>query len=120
MRAVLRRRKPLPKNRVLFGDNELNLTSQKLQLRNGDVVQLTEAEFKLIKYLVDHPRKIISREKLYKEVHRGEFPGNADRAIDTLVSKIRKKIGVAREDVSLIATVHGQGYRFDADVEYKN
>jgi two-component system OmpR family response regulator len=84
------------------------------QLRSSQqvVVALSNAEFKLLAAFVDHPHRALSRDRLL-ELSRAPGADVTDRAIDLAVSRLRQKLG----DPTLIRTLRGEGYRFDADVE---
>jgi two-component system response regulator CpxR len=118
LRAILKRTIPLPKDRISFAGFELNITSRKLHLRHGDIVELTGAEFCVLRALIDEPEIIISRASLHKAAFGHELGSGDGRGVDTLISKLRKKMGVGFEDLSVIKTIRGLGYRLDATVEY--
>jgi two-component system OmpR family response regulator len=75
------------------------------------LLALSSAEFRLLSAFVDHPRRVLSRERLLSLAHA---PGAeaTDRSIDLAVSRLRQKLG----DAGLIRTVRGEGYSFDADL----
>ncbi len=75
------------------------------------VVALSSAEFRLLSAFADHPRRVLSRERLLDLSHS---PGVdvTDRAVDLAVSRLRQKLGDA---AATIRTVRGEGYVFDAD-----
>ncbi len=83
------------------------------QLTSPDqvVLALSAAEFRLLSAFVDHPRRVLSRERLRDLSHT---PGAevTDRSIDLAVSRLRQKL----EAPELIRTVRGEGYLFEADV----
>jgi len=74
-------------------------------------LDLTYTEFELLKYLVQHPGRVFSREHLLTEVWGYDYYGGT-RTVDVHVRRLRSKLGVARE--ALIATVRNVGYRFSA------
>ncbi|MEO8060575.1 MAG: response regulator transcription factor [Burkholderiales bacterium] len=75
------------------------------------VVALSSAEFRLLSAFADNPRRVLSRERLLDLSHS---PGVdvTDRAVDLAVSRLRQKLGDA---ATIIRTVRGEGYVFDAD-----
>ena len=77
-------------------------------VKNGDRVDLTATEFRLLHFLATHPGKVFSRQRLVKEAI-GEDAYILERNIDVHVRAIRKKLG---DDTDYIATVRGVGYRF--------
>jgi two-component system OmpR family response regulator len=82
------------------------------------VVALSNAEFRLLSAFVDHPRRVLSRERLL-ELSRAPGVEVTDRSIDLVVSRLRQKLGDMPRDTAreagLIRTVRGEGYLFDAE-----
>ena len=119
--AVLRRQSPLPPpgapaaddEIVEFGPFSLNLGTRALT-RDGAAVPMTTGEFGLLKVLVQHPRKPLSRDKL-TEIARGREHDSFDRAIDVQVSRLRKLLGEDPSNPRYIQTVWGLGYMFVPD-----
>lgn len=112
-RAVLRRAAaptPAPNQRLAFDGFVLDLDSRALSGPDG-AIALTSAEFELLASFVRKPRRVLTRDHLLDLVH-GRSHEPFDRAIDMLVSRLRKKLGRA----DLIATVRNGGYLFTAPV----
>ncbi|NDG85709.1 MAG: DNA-binding response regulator [Proteobacteria bacterium] len=84
----------------------LNPVSQDVRL-NGERLHLTGSEFRLLSELLARPGVALSRDELVRKV-LGEGVVVVDRAIDTHVFSLRKKLGPVG---SLIETVRGEGYR---------
>lgn len=75
----------------------------------GEIIELTRREIQFLEYMIKNKGIIFSREYLLNEVWGFDFDGD-DRVVDTLVKRIRKKLG----DYSfLLKTVRGMGYSFD-------
>ncbi|WP_034995009.1 response regulator [Beijerinckia mobilis] len=113
IRAVLRRvGTPLspPSRRFVFGEYQIDIDARSLTGPEG-AVALTSAEFELLACFVQRPRRVLTREQLLDLVH-GRSRDPFDRAIDMLVSRLRKKL----DSVELIATVRNGGYLFTAVV----
>jgi two-component system OmpR family response regulator len=79
------------------------------------VIPLSNAEFRLLTVLVEHPNRVLSREFLLDEA-RGRNMEIFDRSIDILISRLRQKLNDDPRTPSLIKTVRGEGYLFDAKV----
>jgi two-component system phosphate regulon response regulator PhoB len=75
---------------------------------NGARVHLTQSEFKLLKELLSRPDEVLNRDFLIQKV-QGEGVVVVDRAIDTHVFSLRKKLGRVGESIE---TIRGEGYRF--------
>ncbi|MAF94674.1 MAG: two-component system response regulator [Rhodospirillaceae bacterium] len=82
----------------------------------GKKVPLTRAEFNLLAALARAPNRVLSRDYLLDAVSR-DADAPADRLIDVLVSRIRKKIEKYPKKPEIIITVVGCGYKFSAQLE---
>lgn len=119
--AVLRRRSAPPppgapaeaEETVSFGSVTVNLATREL-LRDGNANTLTTGEFALLKVLVEHARKPLSRDKLM-ELARGREYDVFDRSIDVQVSRLRKLVEDDPAKPRYIQTVWGFGYVFVPD-----
>jgi DNA-binding response OmpR family regulator len=116
--SVLRRRRFSLGSHVTFDDFELDLGSKTAKLPGGDVRDLTDAEFRLLETFIMSPRRNLGREVLYEAAFRTLMPTDHDRGIDTLVSNLRRKLANPVCEFRL-KTIHGVGYRLEADVSYK-
>ena len=79
----------------------------------GKPMHLTRKEFELLTELVANPGRAFSREFLVQRIWGSDFEG-FDRAVDTHVTRLRKKLGALGER---IVTVWGVGYRFNSETE---
>ena len=116
VRALLKRIKKLPIDRVYFDAFELDRDYNILTKDDGENVSLTQAEFRLLCAFADKPHQTLQREYLYEAAFPNSASKPSDRAIDTLVSKLRQKLEDGLMGRSIISTVRGQGYRFDAEI----
>ena len=73
---------------------------------------LTPVEFRLFKLLLSRPEHVFSRARLLEAVH-DDFRDTTDRAIDSHIKNLRKKVDGVRAQGSGIVSVYGVGYRFD-------
>jgi len=76
----------------------------------GRPLDLTYKEFELLKYLMQHPGRVYTREQLLQEVWGFDYYGGT-RTVDVHVRRLRAKLGAEHEQ--LIGTVRNVGYRFD-------
>lgn len=88
----------------------LNVSTQKVQVENQEV-DLTAAEFRLLKVLSSHPGRVFTRERLMELVQGRDFDG-IDRSIDVHISRLRNKLEKDPKKPVWIQTVWGTGYRF--------
>ncbi|MES2144632.1 MAG: response regulator [Pseudomonadota bacterium] len=84
--------------------------------RQGALVDLTSGDFLLLQVFLDHPKRILSRERIMDLLH-GTAWAPFDRTIDNQVARLRRKIERDTARPLLIKTVRGVGYMFAADLE---
>ncbi|MHA6722431.1 response regulator [Sphingomonas sp. RS2018] len=78
------------------------------------VINLSDGEFRLLLALVEHPRRVLTRDMLL-DLSRGVNAEHFDRAIDVQMSRLRRKLAQpSREE--LIRTIRNEGYMFTAEV----
>ena len=96
-----------------FGRWRLDRTRRRLVDTGGEVCLVTGAEFALLCAFADHPRVVLSRERLLEL--SGTDPAEVfDRAVDLRVTRLRRKIEPVPGDPTVIRTVrgHGGGYEY--------
>jgi two-component system OmpR family response regulator len=76
--------------------------------RSGTLVELSPTEFKLLRYLMLNPNRVLSKAQILDHVWQYDFGGDAN-VVETYISYLRKKLD--RTDSPLIHTVRGVGYR---------
>jgi DNA-binding response OmpR family regulator len=112
--AVLRRTKgrDAPLVHVLrFDDGRLEIDTVQHQVRcDGEPVDLTPNEYKLLTTLARYPGRVYSRDELINRVQGCEFEGY-ERTIDVHVRNLRKKIELDPARPRYVETVKGAGYR---------
>lgn len=74
-------------------------------------LELTRREVDLLRYLIQHSNRPISRQELLKEVWGYQNPQMDTRTVDIHITKLRKKIEKDPENPTFILTVRGEGYR---------
>ena len=77
--------------------------------RGVELIELTAAEFRLLRYFMLHPRQLLSKGHLAEHLYDGETERDSN-VLDVHVNRLRGKLG--RE---VIETKRGQGYRFTGD-----
>jgi DNA-binding response OmpR family regulator len=110
--AVLRRRQPAAANGRLrrFGPFEVDLEAHRLT-RNGEEVDVSGAEFALLKVLIENPDRVLSRDALV-ELLKGYERAPFDRMVDVRVTRLRRKIEPDPAHPVYLRTVWGEGYLF--------
>jgi DNA-binding response OmpR family regulator len=112
VRALMRRVAPAAaRERVLaFGPLTIDPARREAS-RDGERVRLTTLEFDLLWFLASRPGHVYSREALMTQVW-GDDRIVGDRSIDSLVSRLRKKLEADPDQPRWLQTVWGAGYRF--------
>ncbi|MDC7682599.1 phosphate regulon transcriptional regulator PhoB [Asticcacaulis sp. BYS171W] len=111
IRAVLRRIRPgLSEDRVTFGEIVIDRLSHRVQ-RSGRDVHLGPTEYKLLDYLMQHPKRVFSREQLLDAVWGNDVYVEA-RTVDVHIGRLRKAINNDNE-FDPIRTVRSAGYSLD-------
>ena len=93
----------------------LDVNRRELVDEEGGGMSLSTAEFDLLKVFLERPQRVLSRDQLL-DLARGREAVAFDRAIDTLVSRLRRKLERDPKNPELIKTIWGGGYLFAADV----
>jgi two-component system, OmpR family, response regulator len=96
---------------------ELDLNSRRLTSPNGERIDLTRAEFELLRAFLDSPERVLSRDRLLQMSHGFDDDGAFDRSIDVQILRLRRKIEADRRRPQLIKTRRGAGYYFSAKVD---
>jgi two-component system OmpR family response regulator len=92
--------------RIAFADLELDEDTREVW-RGSRAIELTPTEYRLLRYLMANPRRVLTRAQLLDHVWQYDFGGDA-RVLETYISYLRKKVDV--EAPALIHTVRGVGY----------
>lgn len=110
MQTVLRR-SGRPSVMQSYGELCVDMQEKKLH-KNGDEIQLTASEWKLLDVFLKNAGRVLSREQLIEMAFGLDFD-SYDRAIDTHIKNLRRKIENDPHFPEYIKTVHGMGYRFE-------
>ncbi|PSW21832.1 DNA-binding response regulator [Photobacterium sanctipauli] len=108
LRAQLRRSTGNASPVIQIGGLSLDTRTSKV-MHNGENIELTALEFKVISYMMHNADKVISRTELVEHIYKQDFDRDSN-TIEVFIGRIRRKIG---SDV--IKTVRGLGYRINAE-----
>ena len=97
----------------------LDTTARHLLDAAGTLVPLTGGEYRLLRTLLDHPQRILSRDQLLN-LTQGRDADPFDRSIDLLVSRLRRRLRDDAREARLLKTVRNEGYVFCAAVETRD
>jgi two-component system OmpR family response regulator len=89
----------------------IDLETRLLHDPQGQPVDLSDGEFRLLRALVQHPRRVLTRDQLVQYA-LGAESDSYDRAIDVQVSRLRRKLASGEVRADLIRTVRNEGYMF--------
>jgi two-component system OmpR family response regulator len=108
LRNVLRRSGAFEESSTVlaFADLELDEETREVS-RGGRPIELTATEYRLLRYLLLNPRRVLTRAQLLDHVWSYDFGGDA-RVLETYISYLRKKVDSG--DAPLLHTVRGVGY----------
>jgi two-component system OmpR family response regulator len=112
IRTILRRTgQSAPESgRLVFEDLELDEETREVT-RAGSSIELTATEYRLLRYLMLNPRRVLTRAQILDHVWNYDFGGDG-RVLETYISYVRKKLDA--HGPSLIRTVRGVGYALQA------
>ncbi len=96
---------------LAFQGWSLDLLRRELRRPDGEPVALTSGEFELMRVFASHPNRVLNRDQLM-ELVKGRDWEPFDRAVDTQIGRLRKKIETDPANPDLIKTVRGAGYVF--------
>jgi two-component system response regulator PhoP len=115
-KALIRRGKGAAHPTLTALGIELNTLEQTVR-RAGVLVDLSPTEYRILEYLIHHPRKIVSKEELLEHLYDYDWEHHSN-VIEAHVSNLRKKLDAAQpESEPVIETMRGRGYRMAADAE---
>jgi two-component system, OmpR family, phosphate regulon response regulator PhoB len=112
LRAVMRRAQPASAEEVLrFADLAMDLVAHRVT-RDGKPIHLGPTEFRLLRFLMQHPGRVFSREQLLDRVWGHDVYVEV-RTVDVHIRRLRKALNAGKA-VDLIRTVRAAGYALDA------
>jgi len=116
VRAVLRRTRPVfDKDLLTYGDIAMDLSTHRVS-RGDAPVELGPTEFRLLRFLLEHPGRVFSREQLLDSVW-GHDAYIEPRTVDVHIRRLRKAMNLPNTD-DLIRTVRSAGYALDLKNEF--
>lgn len=111
VRAVLRRTRPaFDKDSLTYGDITMDLTTHRVS-RYDEPVDLGPTEFRLLRFMMEHPGRVFSREQLLDSVW-GHDTYIEPRTVDVHIRRLRKAMNLPGT-TDLIRTVRSAGYALD-------
>lgn len=111
-RALIRRGKNLKQTSLTMGDVTLNLPEQTVCVR-GQIVELSPTEYRVLEYMLHHPRKIVSKRELLEHLYDFTWEHHSN-VIEAHVSNLRRKLRTAT-DSTIVENMRGRGYRLSSE-----
>ncbi len=108
LHALVRRGGGQEGDRLRLGELTLEEDTRSVRIGDQDAQALTGTEFRLLRYFMRNPDKVLSKERLFEHVYDEAAERNSN-VIEVYVRRLRRKLGEAR-----IVSVRGQGYVFKA------
>ncbi len=109
LRALLRRAEGWARPVIRCEPVMLDLSAQRVTV-NGDAVELTSYEYRLLEYLMLHAGQVISKTELTEHLYEEDFDRDSN-VLEVLVGRIRRKLDPT-QTLNPIETLRGRGYRF--------
>ena len=112
IKALIRRSAGYASSVVERGPLLLDLSRKELRV-DGEPIELTAYEYRLLEYLVLNPSRVVSKAELTEHIYDQDHDRDSN-VIEVFVGRLRRKID-PQDTIKPIRTVRGQGYRFAVD-----
>ena len=112
IKALIRRSAGYASSVVERGPLRLDLSRKELRV-DGETIELTAYEYRLLEYLVLNPSRVVSKAELTEHIYDQDHDRDSN-VIEVFVGRLRRKIDPG-DAIKPIRTVRGQGYRFAVD-----
>ena len=113
--AALRRKRLRDVRQVVIGEAVADFVQHRL-MRDGESLEVTSHEMKLLRYLADRDGRLLTRQQILDGVWGADYYGT-ERTVDNFINRLRTKIERDPRKPRHILTVRGAGYRFSRDGE---
>jgi DNA-binding response OmpR family regulator len=112
VRAQLRAARQAPSTVLRTGELEVDLLAREVH-SGGTLVRLTNTEFDLLAYFMNHPGQVLNRQQILRAVW-GYGHDPATNIVDVYIGYLRRKLGTGGQTVPIV-TVRSRGYRLEED-----
>lgn len=113
VKALIKRSKDEVLPLIIYEGLEIDCGGRRVKL-NGEEIDLTPTEFKILITMAQNSKKVFTREELINSVFGMDYDGY-DRSIDTHIKNLRHKLKEDTKDPKYIKTIRGLGYRFGGE-----
>jgi len=115
VKAILRRLEQLPAPEANVEKQGFTIDPARMLIRvQGEPLELTRVEFRLLRHLIEHPGVVFSRDTLLNVMY-DDYRLVSERTIDSHIKNLRKKLAPWFPERQVIQSVYGAGYRFDPE-----
>lgn len=114
LRALIRRSAGLAESTIHAGPVSLNTTSQEVSV-NGEAVDITAFEYRLLHYLMMNPAKVVSKSELVEHIY-DEDRDRDSNVIEVFIGRLRRKLD-PDGSINPIQTLRGRGYRLNPSLK---
>jgi DNA-binding response OmpR family regulator len=120
IRVQLRRHRPPQEDQPVLVADGLVVDPNAVEVElDGEPLDVTPFEFRLLHALMRRPGRVFSRDELIDAIHGMDDPGIIDRTIDVHLGRLRRKLGDDAAAPRFIATVRTVGYKFVGAVDHR-
>ena len=112
IRAQLRAARHAPATVIRSGGLEVDLLTREVHM-GGELVRLTNTEFDLLAYFMNHPGQVLNRQQILRAVW-GYGHDPATNIVDVYIGYLRRKLAIGGQSVPIV-TVRSRGYRLEED-----
>ncbi len=112
-KALIRRSSGQANPLIEKGPIALNTTTEEVSV-NGQYLELTAYEYKVLEYLLLNPQKIVSKTELTEHIYDQDFDLDSN-VIEVFVGRLRKKLD-PNSSFKPIETLRGRGYRINREL----
>ncbi|RCU49274.1 response regulator transcription factor [Corallincola luteus] len=102
-----------------FANWQLDITTRQVTHLDGEVLELSGADFNLLQLFLKHPNEVLDRDTISDTI-RGREASPFDRSIDVQISRLRQRLRDSGKQPKLIKTIRGSGYVLAAEVAYES
>ncbi|MGL5648502.1 MAG: response regulator transcription factor [Clostridium sp.] len=99
---------------IKIGELELDKYNVKVRFR-GEDLELTSIEYRILKYFMENPGRVLTKNQIFEEVWNESFLGG-DNTIMVHISRLRDKIEDKGKGAKYLKTIRGLGYRFEKNI----
>jgi DNA-binding response OmpR family regulator len=97
-------------DKIKLGQLNIDLMAMRVDVKDEEIV-LSPKEYELLIYFINNGNQALSREQILNRIWGYDFEGD-DRTVDTVIKRLRKKLG---DEGNRINTIRGVGYRFEVE-----